>query len=238
MLPGGQEPAGDSSSTGSISLRSRPGSADAAGAAPRRRTTPCGAGRRNSRTRTRPWAASLQRGGRQPDRGRGGWRRSSAVKGPVGAGVARDQVAEWVLDRVGEGARRARWDRHPRPSRSRPTSSIPPSAPRRPSDRPPLAASRRRLQPGVDVGTVDQSGPVTSPVVSGPSRRSRSATPSASRARRSSTVPLQLGLDLGSTSGSSSSRSSARPSSSAEQALVEGERGGPAFARSGSRPRT
>ena len=57
----------------------------------------------------------------------------------------------------------------------------------------------------------------TGKIVSGPSIRSRSATPSASRARRSGASRCSSASTSSSTSGSSSSRSSARPSSSASR---------------------
>ena len=53
--------------------------------------------------------------------------------------------------------------------------------------------------------------------------------PSLSRTRRSSASRWSSDSTSASTSGSSSSRSSARPSSSAQQPLVEGQRGGPAL---------
>ena len=106
----------------------------------------------------------------------------------------------------------------PTPSRSRPMSSMATHhvwpandtvsarlAARSPSSQPPTSSAVHRS--------------AISASVSGPSSRSRSATPSASRAARSSLRCCSCAAVLAITCGSSSSRSSTRPNSSASSML-------------------
>ena len=106
----------------------------------------------------------------------------------------------------------------PTASRSRPTSSIATHHvwPANATVSARLAVRKPSSQPSTSEA-VERSA--ISAAVSGPSRRSRSATASASRARRSSERCCSWRSVAAITSGSSSSRSSTRPSSSASSAV-------------------
>ena len=218
-----------------------PASAAAAAAAPRRRTTRSRCRRAGTRrrapgpgpaSRCRVWRATAAPSPRRVGELGDG-------EGAVGAGVAGDQVAERVVDGLGEGlgdawrhghaeARRAA-GRRPRPR---------PSAPRRPSGPgrragvapEPRRDSRRRRCRATERATISST-------VSGPSRRSRSATPSTSRARRSGGEPLQLGLDLGEHLGVEQLAQLGAAEQLGQQALVERRAPRPGARRSGSRLR-
>ena len=137
---------------------------------------------------------------------------------PVRAGIAADQVAQRVLDRLGEHVRArpaAPGRRGRRAAGRRPRRR--PSAPGRTSaPAPPAGQSTSISIQSVTLSGVVQRAWISS-VESGPSMRNRSAMPSLSRTRRSSASRWSSDSTSASTSGSSSSRSSARPSSSASR---------------------
>ena len=208
-----------SGSTGSTSLRSRASerrrSLRSTSASHHSEPDPAG---RNSPSSTRPCAASRWRVWRttaapSPSRSatwsvvNGPWVRANRETRSASGSSTGSVNASGVPGGTGT----------PSPSRSRPMSS---TAVQRASPAIRTSTTRRTSARAASHWAASAPSTVrsaTSTVVSGPSIRSRSATPSASRARRSGASRWSSASTSASTSGSRSSRSSARPSSSASR---------------------
>ena len=190
---------------------------------------------RNSPSTTRPWAASRAsvwwHDGDPEAEARG---HLGGDERPVGAGVAADEVAERIVDRLGEGVGDAGRQGTPSPSRRRATSSTT-------AQRCWPGHQHRHDAAGVDAAATSQSstcagrGAARADLLDGQRAEQAQQVGDALAVPDPAVLgePLQLGLDLGQHLGVEQLAQLGATEQLGQQALVEGEGGGAALGEGG-----